>query len=722
MSLGGADDKISAKTRKRRTWDRNKTKTQGDLGAQPADGMDTTEVLYAFLLEKEKSALKAWFKYFDQNQNGRVSEEEFRDGMSRLRYAGSVEGLWADMDPESSGEITLDEICAQEAQLWNQFRKFCGTSFDNPRDMISRMKQAANAKVCHGEEHLIRANEFVTGLRGCGWQQVQELLLFEALDQRSEGVIGPRDLKWLEVEVHRNKQKQEARQKSVGLSGRKQAASRMSQAALNDFKAFLRHSFGPIYHGWRRCLDADGSMTVTRADLFKVCRVINWKGDVRALWKALDFDLSGITTLEELDPQCAQLLAHFKTWAEGQFGPKPSAMLWKAFDRQRKRKLSHQQFANECKAHGFENQLKTLSGWLDWRNQKFIEIEDLGFLDTWRPPPWLVAKPNPDAADQLRRLLKQKYGHSLKAWRAVMDKDNSNSCNWHEFTDAAKHIKFPGDVAGAWLALDEDLSGFISLNEIDRNANSALVEFRQWAVEEFGSVAMAFKMLDTDHSNELTYTEFRFAVRNYGFAGDLPVLFENLDQGRSQRLEFREVAFLDGWQVPQDDLPAGMSNDCTDATWTMSQSQDPISAGESLLPDFWTSGPGPGAYDMSSGFGAMPWAPCAKHGGAFSFNRRGEWLKVAKSIGPAHYDLAPEKVDEVQKRRKPAWSFGSQARPAAIRAVSTPPMRASPGPGAYEAKTSFNGPLFSMGTRRGGRLHPLQRPCSQRSDRSHSYK
>merc|ERR1712137_994290 len=132
--------------------------------------------------------------------------------------------------------------------------------------------------------------------------------------------------------------------------------------------------------------------------------------------------------------------------------------------------------------------------------------------------------------------------------------------------------------------------------------------------------------------------------------GDLPVLFENLEQGRSGGLELKEVAFLDGWQVPQDELPNGMSADGTEATWTFTQSQDPMSGGPSILPDFWTSGPGPGAYELSSGFGAMPWAPCAKHTGAFSFNRRGEWLKVAKSVGPGEYNVSPEKLDPVCKR------------------------------------------------------------------------
>lgn len=40
-------------------------------------------------------------------------------------------------------------------------------------------------------------------------------------------------------------------------------------------------------------------MCLQKVELFKACRQLNWKGDVRALWRALDFDNSGSTTLEE---------------------------------------------------------------------------------------------------------------------------------------------------------------------------------------------------------------------------------------------------------------------------------------------------------------------------------------------------------------------------------------------------------------------------------------
>merc|ERR1719265_2137608 len=134
-----------------------------------------------------------------------------------------------------------------------------------------------------------------------------------------------------------------------------------------------------------------------------------------------------------------------------------------------------------------------LAQMLDWQDKKYIMEEDLTFLEGWRSPTWLIATPSHEDAEDFKRLLKQKYGNLLKAWRCAMDKDNSNCCSWYEFRDAAKHIKHTGDIAATYLALDDDLSGTISLKEIAPDLYQALVEFKLWCDENFGNVKFAFR-------------------------------------------------------------------------------------------------------------------------------------------------------------------------------------------------------------------------------------
>ncbi|CAK0797740.1 unnamed protein product, partial [Prorocentrum cordatum] len=117
---------------------------------------------------------------------------------------------------------------------------------------------------------------------------------------------------------------------------------------------------------------------------------------------------------------------------------------------------------------------------LDLQGCGFITRADLEWLDGWEAPRWLCAKPNQQAWEDLRAELIRRFdGVLLKAWRGLMDKDNSNRLSWPEFCDACEEIGFDGDVAGAWCYLDDDLSGFISMREFDGESAALLESFKE---------------------------------------------------------------------------------------------------------------------------------------------------------------------------------------------------------------------------------------------------
>lgn len=688
-------------------------------------------VFKSLLTGKETSSMKAWFKHFDINQNLRIDHKEFQKGMALLQWPGNVESLWEEMDADGSGEITFDEVDAEQAQMWSTFRRWCGTKFSSPRDMVVKIKQLSN--LSYSNEDWMNEEEFTEGLRAMGWDKgFFTSVIFEAMDIEGEGCLAARELKWLEQEVRRFKLKEEEKRKSRKMSAHKQLAKQVCQEAKRDFKAFLKQHFGgSIWRAWRRAIDLDGTMSVQRVELFKGCRKLNWRGDVRALWRALDDDGSGVTTLEELDPHCAQLLAQFKQWAEYNFGKnKPSVAMFRALDPQNKKKLACNQFIHDLEARGFDRKVcvlekaqkssvstpgrwrrweaKTLATWLDWQDKKYVTEDDVSFIDHWHPPEWLVSEPSPKAAEELKEQMLKLHGHYLKAWRKTMDKDGSNSCSWREFVDACKHLKFHGDTAGAWLALDEDLGGFITLKEIDPAAAGSLMEFKSWAEEEFGGVRSAFRVLDSDKSNNLTYREFRGAVRNYGFTGDIRLLFESLDQDGESRLDYKEVVFLDDWEITEGaSAEAKQGMDLGNVAGHGEEEQDICNK----MLEYHTDNPGPGAYDVVSGFACMPTNPTARHGGAWSFTLRRPFYKFRNKVGPSDYQPSMQEI----RGRKPAWSIGG-------RKCFTVNKDPSPGPGDYQVNNTFDcGPKFTMRPRRGIVVHPAQRVCPSRCSSSTSH-
>merc|ERR1719162_1224110 len=104
-------------------------------------------------------------------------------------------------------------------------------------------------------------------------------------------------------------------------------------------------------------------------------------------------------------------------------------------------------------------------------------------------------------------MIAAKYKNYLSAWRRLLDRDGSNHCNWEEFQAACRKVGFVGDVAGAWRALDEDLSGSITLHEIDPPSSDILCRFRQWADLQFGGVKSAFGVFDADGGLDISYKE-----------------------------------------------------------------------------------------------------------------------------------------------------------------------------------------------------------------------
>lgn len=667
------------------------------------------------------SVLQTWFHHFDLDQSGRINYREFERALKVLspgRTPDDVLKLWQELDFDQSGEISFDEFAHEkDADNWSNFRRWCGSVFQGARDMIRQLKNyyAEVNGLDAGSDDVVREREFCEGLEAFGWEGGEESKFFHAFDLEKECCIYPKYLRWVDREVKLFKLKMAAKSTAQQMARLKARHLQETQGALRSFKECLQKQYGLLFRAWRRALDTNCSMTMQRAELFKAVKTTNWKGDCRALWKALDHDNSGITTIEELDANSAQLLAEFKLFAQTLTGnPKRPSAIFDILDRHKRKKLSHAQFIQECEGKGFTKNIKMLANCMDWEDKKFITAPDLQFLDVWRTPAWLTATPDPEAAESFKRQLVTRCGHIVKAWKVTMDKDHSNNCNWHEFQQAAKSVRFNGNVAGAWLALDEDLSGSISLKEIDAEAHATLTEFKIWADSEFGGVKSAFKVLDSDGSGNLSFREFKVAFRDYGWPGDCRQLFKSLDQQGEGMLAMHEVFFLDSWQVEeQKDMPT--MSECGYRT-----SEQGKKHGGCLL-EYGTDNPGPGSYTLPCSFGHCERVPGARHGGAFSMAGRYKACKPPRKIGPAKY--CPTLEATVPKI--PAWTIPPPpSRPASAdataksrnrrltaRRVIGPSRPATPGPGAYDAEIlSPGGPKFTMRPRRALPLHPSKTP------------
>eukprot|EP00931_Biecheleriopsis_adriatica_P056035 TRINITY_DN33211_c0_g1_i1.p1 TRINITY_DN33211_c0_g1~~TRINITY_DN33211_c0_g1_i1.p1 ORF type:complete len:748 (-),score=149.21 TRINITY_DN33211_c0_g1_i1:24-2267(-) len=487
---------------------------------------------------REGSILRAWIHYLDKDHEHRVVEHFFCKYIrERLGLKDDPSELFKAFDTEHTGEIFLAALSEEDSALWDSFRNFMSQRFPGGSEEYLR---------CEGEQGRVSEVQFMTSLQKGGWQRGVESYLFEALsfDRR---FITASDLKWFDVEAKRAARREKAKQKAL-----EEARSNNShksgdpQKTLRDFNRMLRRRFhGSLVRGWRNIVFPSDAMLLQRGQFLKACADIGWKQDVKAMWDYIDKDGSGSVTLDEVDLKVAERLAAFRNFMIGRFGNARDA--FNALDVNNVRLVCEADFYTVVAKLGFGKADQALFCAIDLENKKKLNEEDLAFLDRWKPREFLTAKANPQAASAALGTFQKKYGTLLRAWQLAIDVDGSNSVNWDEFKDACKHIGWDRDVPGAWRALDKNMRGFITLQELDPETNNALTEFREFAISQFGSVRSCFHVFDLDESGEITFLEFKHACRVYGFQGHLKPIFRALDSSVGQTITMDEIAFLDNW-------------------------------------------------------------------------------------------------------------------------------------------------------------------------------
>merc|ERR1719159_2268825 len=218
-------------------------------------------------------------------------------------------------------------------------------TFQNGRDMLQQMLTGAQGGKVGPEQ-------FVTSCRQLGWRGGFEEVLFSALDRHAHGFLTLDDCKFVDRERKKLARKETAKAKANFMQTKRSRARLTSARAISDFRRFLKKRHGNIVRAWLSVIDLDKSMSVQQKELFKACTRMGWNGDVRALWRALDSDDSGVAGLEELDALGAQVLARFKELCDTKFGG--CKLAFRALDKHKINRLRAPEFVNEARRHGFD--------------------------------------------------------------------------------------------------------------------------------------------------------------------------------------------------------------------------------------------------------------------------------------------------------------------------------------------------------------------------------
>eukprot|EP00439_Symbiodinium_sp_Y106_P086391 s2122_g32.t3 len=516
-----------------------------ESGLSALEGFMAKAIVKKFLTRKEGSVLRAWVQRLDPECERQVSQQQFLRYLRDAKYPEDPTALFEGLDEDGGGELSLQDLDEEDGSLYWNFQEFCVLKFRKGVEDFMRSMGSSNAWE-QIEDMKISFTQFREGLQSLGWEEGHEDRIFDALsfDQR---FLIKTDMKWLDVECRRVARKEKARWLAVQEQRLRERRSKQRDPSetLLEFKNMLKRKYGTLIRAWRRALCQRDTMTLQRSQFLKACSELGWRKDVRGMWQKMDRDSNGCVTLEEFDYESAQVLAHFSKFVTDSF--RSYEVAFTVLDADRNNYVPFEEFSTRLDQLGFKHSTADLFAALDLQNTGRLYQEDFRFLEKWRPRPFLTAEPNEEAAERVKARLLKKHVTFLRAWKTALDRTGNNRCSWDEFQSACKEVGWSEDVPGAWCALDKRKAGSLTLQDIDPSAGEALVSFRDWAVEQFGSVKTCFMVLDDDGSNEVTSFEFKQACRAYGYRGPAKLAFKALDTNGRGALCTDDVAFLDEW-------------------------------------------------------------------------------------------------------------------------------------------------------------------------------
>lgn len=285
-----------------------------DAGAKPLDLKSLTpRVLRQALAREFGTTVNAWITEFDKRGRGFVNFGQFTPVLERCAVHGNVLKLWSDLtgdrgmlrfsdlDPDAQRFIKecRDELLGQYGHLKNAWYR----GFD--AGGLGHLDLKDFLKACRGEVLPALKEKSATKLFN---------FLLSRQGQRSVRIEDLRPLLLGLNEVERRKawdnDAPPPPPPPLPQTGPEEADVGIRN--LNEFKAALAAQHGSLFAAFRNVLDYDRNGLVSYRDFSEACRSLGVKR-VPGIWKELNRRNAHAVSLEDFDPETAEVLTEFQS-------------------------------------------------------------------------------------------------------------------------------------------------------------------------------------------------------------------------------------------------------------------------------------------------------------------------------------------------------------------------------------------------------------------------
>lgn len=504
-------------------------------------------------LEKKFGSLVAGWRQLDKGKNGRLSFYEFCNACRAMGYHGNLKQLWAQLDSDNSGMVSLMEIdeevgtyvgtfklalLKRHGDMLTAWRKGVDTN-GNGRveeneicDAVRALGLTLDGKklfkmLCAGGLGITLMefdpdswNRWVTGdLQGLCFSGNKEFL--ENLPELEE------DSETLSKDVIKHHQTGAAREfrRMLMVKEREETKAAQFEVVKNKvglhtaagFKAALLNRCGSLLGAWREYLDLNCNGRLTFGEFCHALSRLAFHGDVKGLWKQLIKPPSVHLHFFDLDEQTDIALTELRTKLEQQYGNMLMAWL-RAFDVKGTGCVNEQSFMVACHKVGYQNDASELFKVMQPdQGRTFLTLRD---FDT-------------KAYSAMRR----------GDFRMMTESEHRGKRPLDMTFMERQQAGFFYQIRKSWdtAKRDEFAKACRVANVPDRLIDTK-EEFVDLCIRKFGTIMGAWRnCLDRDGNGKLTFNEWCEALRQIGYAGDINALWKTYDVDKKGHIAIKDM-------------------------------------------------------------------------------------------------------------------------------------------------------------------------------------
>jgi Ca2+-binding EF-hand superfamily protein len=351
---------------------------------------------------------------------------------------------------------------------------------------------------------------------------------------------------------------------------------------------------GSVYGGWRTALDLDGNGRITFGEFNQALDRLSFHGNIQKLWKELDRDSKGYLLFSDLDPVTDQLVADLRHKLSEKYGNMLLAWL-KAFDTKGTGCIYEEAFIQGCDSVGFDASVsKRLFRLLRGdASRNFLVVQDFdtkAYLALGRGDLRMLTEKDEEEAKggktqlemtflerqyaghayQLQRahqkakqeefgnasfsadhktehlidtseefeiLCKRKFGTMIGAWRRHLDMDGNGKLTFGEFCTAVRRLGYCGNLNNLWKTYDTDSKGYVTIKDVDPEADMLVSSFLTLLGEKYGLIETAWREgFHQDPHGSINIEQLESGCQYLDYPHDPKQLFKCLQPGPGKQL------------------------------------------------------------------------------------------------------------------------------------------------------------------------------------------